>query len=325
MDNVKIVQLCESFDVLYDTLATQAIYSKENQLIRLIGFDCEMITDNQECNKEIYETYIKNHPEVKPYNNIIICKIIIYTNDFCVIVDLSETKAMPIKLIEILKNDSWIKTGVGIANDFIILSENYSLGILVGEIEIKNIALMCGINKPNLLEIYRSLTNDNTLNKTKSSSDWSGDMTLSQIIYAKNDGYMSYIIGKKIFNMICPVIKNAFTQASNSVCDAFSFSSEDIDYSLKNELTQSRESIHDGPLTPPLDISIESSSVNYVGKLQEYAQHNNIELPIYKEIQTLNNTFTIQCNFINEQTIGIGKCKKDAKKEAARIMLEKIT
>ena len=199
MDNITIIESIDDFIKIYPKLEKASIYYQETTSIRLIGLDCEMISKNNV--NDTYEKYLSEHLEVIPYNDIIICKIIIYTEGICIIIDLGKFDDIPKQLIEILKNDSWIKTGVGISNDLIILSHNYSLGMLVGCIEIKNIGIICGIPNPNLLELYKLLINDNHMSKSKNTSfDWSQELTLSQIKYARNDGYMSYMIGKKILN-----------------------------------------------------------------------------------------------------------------------------
>jgi len=305
MDDVNIITSSDEFEKIYYKLEESSFY--ESSIIHLIGFDCEMITKNN--HNEIFDNYLCEHPKIEPYNNIIICKIIIYTEKLCIIIDLTKMYDLPLLLIDILKNDSWIKTGVGISNDFIILSHNYELGILVGEIEIKNIGFLCNISNPNLLELYRLLTNDNLMLKIKNKSNWSQELSLSQIKYAINDGYMSYMIGKKIFSILCPILKNIFR--------------------LNNNLYEKSNLIHNNIISLSTNnlfndnLSIETNDDNYyINKLQEHAQKNNLLLPKYNEflVNNINEQYHCICSHEGNITYGIGKTKKIAKKESAESM-----
>ena len=308
MDHINIVESADGFKDVYPKLEKASIYHQDTSIIRLIGFDCEMISKNNSI--DIYDKYISEHLEIIPFNDIVVCKIIIYTDGLCIIVDLAKCNNVPIQLIEILKNDSWIKTGVGISNDFMILSHNYSLGMLVGCIEIKNIGILCGISNPNLLEIYKLLINDNHMTKSKTTSfNWSGELTLSQIKYARNDGYMSYMIGKKILQQLCPIMQNIIKQ--------------NIEYNLSktsplNEFHRSfsDDNIH---LTEKMD---SSDNINYIGKLQEHSQKNNNNLPKYEDcgMNEITGQFKCMCFYQDHSLCGIGKTKKEAKKQSAQLM-----
>lgn len=294
-DDVYIIDSNDSFNDIYDLLSNKSII-KTDPTIRLIGFDCEMISENT-YTKSFYQ-YLKDNPQVRPYNNIIVCKILLHTDSLCVLIDLVKMTAVPNKLVDILKNESWIKTGVGISNDMLILSENYSLGQFNGHIEMKNIGVLCGIEEPNLLEMYKLLSHDISMTKFKTQlSDWSKDFTLEQIKYAKNDAYMSYIIGKKMFNIICPVLKNTFMHDIQSYDDII--------------------------VSKPIALKMsQTDQINYVGKLQEYAQKNEIGLPKYIELTKGPNSFDCRCIFNEERCIDKGKNKKEAKQNAAHLMCQ---
>jgi hypothetical protein len=255
MDIINIIESIDDFVKVYPKLEKASIYHQNTFTIRLIGLDCEMISKNNLS--DTYDKYVLEHPEIIPYNNIIICKIIIYTEGICIIVDLAKINCIPKQLIEILKNDSWIKTGVGISNDFIILSHNYSLGMLVGNIELKNVGLLSGISNPNLLELYKLLLNDNHIHKSKNTSfDWSQELTLSQIKYARNDGYMSYMIGKKLLQQLCSMIQIIIKQniehniptTKNSNSGSLSngsLSDDEYKYSYSSDLKTIKNNIKD--------------------------------------------------------------------------------
>lgn len=293
-DDVYIIDSNDSFNDIYDLLSNKSII-KTDPTIRLIGFDCEMISENTYTKS--FHQYLKNNPHIAPYNNIIVCKILLHTDSLCVLIDLTKMATVPDKLVNILKNESWIKTGVGISNDMLILSENYSLGQFNGHIEMKNIGVLCGIEEPNLLEMYKLLSHDISMTKFKTQlSDWSKDFTLEQIKYAKNDAYMSYIIGKKMFNVICPVLKNTFMHEIHS---------------------------NDKIISKPIALKMsQTDQINYVGKLQEYAQKNEISLPKYIEFIKEPHEFGCGCIFNEKKCIGDGKNKKDAKQNAAHLMCQ---
>ena len=323
MDNVTIVESIENFEKVCPILDKISIYHQDPTIIRLIGFDCEMISKNNLNN--IYDNYLKHHLEVIPYNDIIICKIIIYTEGLCIIIDLVKMNLLPPQLIDILKNDSWIKTGVGISNDFIILSHNYSLGMIVGCIELKNIGILCGIQTPNLLDFYKIITNDNKMSKSRDiPHDWTQELTLSQIKYACNDGYMSYIIGKKILQQLCPIITNIIKQ--NSEINIFPVKKGKISPNINsNEQNLSDNDLFENYLNNSILIEkIDSSNINYIGKLQEHSQKNNFPLPKYNEDISDQLTYIYICTYQGQTTKGIGNTKKEAKQNSANAMYIKI-
>ena len=330
MDNINIIESIDSFIKVYPKLEKASIYHQDASIIRLIGLDCEMISKNNLI--ETYEKYLSEHSEITPCNDIVICKIIIYTERLCIIVDLAKFDCLPKQLIEILKNDSWIKTGVGISNDFTILSHNYSLGMLVGCIELKNIGILCGIQNPNLLELYKLLINDNQITKSKNSSfDWSQELTLSQIKYARNDGYMSYIVGKKILQQLCPIIQNTIkqnienniTQNITKTKNSLSTSSDDDNLYSSDNGYLSENNNYDDLLIEKME-SIDN--INYIGKLQEHSQKNNIPLPKYEECGVLESSsqFKFTCFYQDYCVSGFGKTKKEAKRQAAYLMYNLI-
>ncbi len=328
MDNINIIESIDSFIKVYPKLEKASIYYQDASTIRLIGLDCEMISKNNLI--ETYEKYLLEHSEITPYNDIVICKIIIYTEGLCIIIDLAKFNCLPKQLIEILKNDSWIKTGVGISNDFTILSHNYSLGMLVGSIELKNIGLLCGIQNPNLLELYKLLINDNQIAKSKNSSfDWSQELTLSQIKYARNDGYMSYIVGKKILQQLCPIIQNTIkqnienniTQNITKTKNSRSTSSDDDNLSDNGNVSENNN--YDDILIEKMELN---DNINYIGKLQEHSQKNNIPLPKYEECGVLESSgqFKYNCFYQDHSISGVGKTKKEAKRQSAYLMYNLI-
>jgi hypothetical protein len=202
---------------------------------------------------------------------------------------------LPQKLINIIKNDSWVKYGVGIEQDLKILSNNYNLGQCCGSIELKNIALMAKINNPNLERLYNLLIGDH-VKKSSSVCDWSLELTNEQLNYAVKDAIMSYQLGNELLKpCICFI---------NDTCNnKVSLNNIPINFINNNNNNNNNNII----------------SVNYIGKLNEFAQQKNYIFPIYKETLDYNNNknFICECTFINKITTGNGSSKKKAKYMAA--------
>lgn len=302
---INIIESEEAFDQIYEALAEKAVI-KSNPVIRLIGLDCEMI--NQHQYPKSFEKYLELHPRIIPHNQTIVCKLQIYTEGLCILIDLVKMAFIPDKLAELLKNESWLKTGVGISNDILLLSVNYNLGQCSSCLEMKNIASLCDIATPNLLDVYRTMTGDFSMNKDRVQlSDWSLEFTLEQIRYARNDAYMSYVIGKKMIGIMCPALKNTLVKIDESSC--IMKCTDDPVFSGKKQ---------------PLCIKMPTTDItNYVGRLQEYSQKNNKAMPIYEETTTsVKGTFVCGCEFEGKKVTGFGKNKKDAKQDAAKKMFD---
>lgn len=68
-----------------------------------------------------------------------------------------------------------------------------------------------------------------------------------------------------------------------------------------------------------------SAEVNYVGKVNEFANHYRQRQPCYSDEAPINGTFVIQCTFMNNNTFGYGKTKKAAKQHSAELMWKKYS
>ncbi|XP_049825467.1 uncharacterized protein LOC109602504 [Aethina tumida] len=66
------------------------------------------------------------------------------------------------------------------------------------------------------------------------------------------------------------------------------------------------------------------AEVNYVGKVNEFANHYRQRQPCYSDEAPINGTFVIQCTFMNNNTFGYGKTKKAAKQHSAELMWKKL-
>jgi len=211
------------------------------------------------------------------------------------VIDLCKIgKNLPENLIKMLVSANWIKTGIDVTNDMRYLSFNYELGVIGGIFDIKQIAQICDNITPNLINVYSQLYNTEYIKNTDViTCDWSDELTMKMINYCAEDAYLSYKIGKKIIENITktflPILKTS------------------VD---KLELRQ--------------NIVIENVPTNWIGKIQEYAQQNNYQPPVYTELDKDNDNFIIMCEFNKKQSYGKCKSKKSAKQKAARNMYQLI-
>ena len=60
-------------------------------------------------------------------------------------------------------------------------------------------------------------------------------------------------------------------------------------------------------------------NINYIGKIQEYAQKNELKMPVYRELQGYA-PFKMECKFLNRSTVGKAGSKKKAKTLASANM-----
>jgi hypothetical protein len=213
-------------------------------------------------------------------------------------------KILPNNLLKIIKNSCWIKGGVGIDNDLSILSQNYNLENCEGGIELKNIGLLAGTSNPNLEFMYNTLLGD-THKKGSSICDWSKELNEEQLTYAAHDAIMSFHLTNIILE---PSIKAIRTIMSEKKLNS-KLSLNMINVINTNNL---KKDIND---------------INYIGRLNEYAQRESRQLPNYIELErSLNNNFPfkIGCEFKGIQTQSCGHSKKEAKQKAAKLLCEKI-
>ncbi len=253
----------------------------------LIGFDVEKISR-------------ANHSEsfVNVGNWICIvecdtacCLIQLATDSMVLICNLVKIgHPIPRKLLDIVSNGSWIKVGVGIDQDLANLSDNYNMRHCEGGIELRNIALMAKISKPNLENLYSHMLGKHIQKKT-SICDWTQELTQDQLECAAKDAIMSYQLGKTILTPAIDAIKNSVHDAMN-----FEFIG-DIEYKTT------------------------ATDDNWVGQLNEIAQKRCIDMPVYISSEHLNG-FKYECSFDFDCTEGIGKSKKEAKRDAAQKMIE---
>jgi hypothetical protein len=288
--------------------------------IYLVGMDIETFSkDNFPKSFENAKAWVpmlisKEHINYNNNNKNIACIIQLCSNKLCLIINLVKLKGiMPKKLVSIIKNDSWVKVGVGIELDLSILSDNYNLGHCSGGIEIKNLALLAHYKNPNLEALFSQFIGNYT-KKTSSICDWSQELTESQLLYAARDSIMSL----QIFNhIIKPSIDNLISIKNES------------DTKLNNILKIKFNNLN----TNAMNMNMNNNNINttnYIGNLNEYAQKNKLLSPIYEDKliedhkyhQQNNLPFSTLCKFNNIIIEGLGDTKKDARQNAAKQILQ---
>lgn len=298
MDTI-IINNCDEFNNNYKLLKQNAD-TKSIPATYLVGFDIEFFS------KANYpESFKKAHKWL--YNlesDQVTCLIQIATKNLCFIIMVKNMPKLPSKLINIIKNDSWIKVGVGIENDLAILSQNYNLGHCMGAIEIKNIALLANFKKQNLEYLFNKLIGAH-IKKTSSICDWSKELTKDQLEYAARDAIMSL----QLFNNIMePTIKYLEDIDQNSIQNnLLSINIIGLNNSNKKEKIK------------------ENNNVNYIGMLNNISQElfKNNNRPVYNiDIKDDEPRFECKCIYNGNITTSRDTSKKKAKELAAKKMLE---
>nr|CAI5843059.1 unnamed protein product [Callosobruchus analis] len=70
------------------------------------------------------------------------------------------------------------------------------------------------------------------------------------------------------------------------------------------------------------DADDEPESLNYVGQLNEIASVRQFPYPTYQEHKSSSSNFVVECQFLNQSTVGTGPSKKSARQKAAQLMID---
>lgn len=285
---IEYIDSTEQFISKYSTFKENSKIHSKGYPIYHIGLDCEYIS------KSSFPESFENSKTwtTQRSHDISICLIQLANPKSCLVIDLTKLgPALPTQLIDIIKSSNWIKTGVGIDLDITYLSDNFNLGQCNGCFDIKTFANLSGCETPNL-EFLNNVLGFATLDKSLNSiNDWSKPLTINQLKYASNDAISSYNIGSLMVNSLKKSFNNNLNQKS--------FFNSNV-----------------SNVTQTISIS-ENTEINYVGKLQELAQKENILFPTYVE-SIVNTKFKCECNFKNKISDGYGTNKKMAKNESAK-------
>ena len=279
----------------------------DKQKIFHVGLDTEFICkDNHGESFKNSINWVENNTDTC----ISVCVLQLYSCSensdigICFVINLVKMgKPLPKNLIKILKSKSWIKTGVSVENDLEYLSLNYNLGNCSGGIDLDALAIMSNYNSTSLENLYNLLfTNSNiNINKKHQFFDWSQELTDDKIEYASLDALMSFELGKLFFNPIKDLL-----------------SLEVVNHKIVNSQ----------PVNLIKSFDRNDQHINYIGKIQEYAQRNELTLPNYKITYEDNKKhpklFTYECFFVGKFTSSTCTSKKKSKNESARKMFKLI-
>lgn len=216
--DVFLIENDSDFTNHYNTLKDKAFVCKG---IYAVGFDAEFLDKNNFPESfEQSEQWVKNNSQ-----GIVPCIVQIAAKDFCMIINLVKMKNnLPLKLLKIFTSKAWIKAGVNIDNDMLVLSNAYNLGHCSGTFELQSLAMIQGCQTPNLAFLTGQA-------KKKSLSDWSQPLTDNQIKYAMNDAFMSYNVFKHYIDLLqVKIIKTRTTSYTNYIGKV-------NEYCQKNSLT----------------------------------------------------------------------------------------
>ena len=327
-----IVNNTDDFHKYYPLLKnTAAIGSTPD--IYLVGFDIETFSkDNfpQSFNKAI--EWLPNANNANNTNiNTIVCLIQLASDKVCLIINLVKLKGvLPKKLINIIKNDSWVKVGVGIELDLANISNNYNLGHCSGGIEVRNLALMAHYTKPNLEFMFSQFVGT-YVKKTSSICDWSQELSQEQLLYAAKDAIMSlevfkYIIKPSIDNLT--KIKNDNDTKIKDILTIDFQNLNTVQNTIQNTIKNTIQNTIQNTIHNDIVDQHNVNTINYVGILNEYAQKHKIKLPLYEDImindmklhQQHRESFKCTCKYLDHIIEGVGATKKDAKQNAAKQM-----
>jgi len=275
----------------------------DGQKVYVVGLDTEFISkDNYPESFEKSSQWVINNS-----CRVATCILQVASKSVCLVINLVKMgKPLPKKLIKLLTSESWIKLGVGIDNDMRLISSNYQLGHCSGSIELKTFALIAGHPTPNLELLYNQLIGGH-VKKTDSVHDWTKDLTDEQISYAAKDAIMSYQLGISILNPSVSNIKNVIDKHK----------SDKLEFTIGND---------DDFKVAKIQKS-EDQKINYVGRLNEYAQQFKLTSPEYSSVADTSKhpiKFIITCMFEGKKTDAMGLSKQEAKNIAAKLMLEQI-
>lgn len=280
--NVCLVNTVEDFNKIYHILHDKSLIS-ENPNIHHIGFDTEYI------NKIDYPEITSTFPgQINP--TIAICQIQIFAGDFCVIISI-HNMLLPPKLKDIITSTSWYKTGVDVASDLEKIMQCFGiLNSITLYIDLKINAFLEKINKPNLENLVNIFIDEHYKKITTPINNWTLPLEANpQLLkYAIDDAYFSWLLGKRYINIE-------------------DFNAEKLKYPLVINYNFRKTQ--------------ELEKINYISILQEFLQKKQKSIPIYLELPPENGKFCIQCIVGENTTSGQAKNKKEAKRLAAKNMI----
>jgi len=195
-----------------DILEEDAIVNESTRTY-CIGFDAEFISKSnypnsfRKCTNWVIDT---------PTNEAV-CLIQIASKKYVFLIYLPGIGLpLPKRLKKIFLGEKWLKTGVGIEGDLRKICENYRLSHFHGSFELKTLAEVGNIKKPNLVNLYSLFVGrQHYKDKSQSVCDWSLPLRESKKIkYAARDAIMSY----QLFQyMLEPTLNHIHSKAESKL------------------------------------------------------------------------------------------------------------
>ena len=208
MNNQYKVILIDSREKLsqLDLLKEDALENKHTHTY-VIGFDAEFISKanhNQSFNRS--KNWLLDTP-----TNEAVCVIQLASENYSFLIHLPKIGLpLPSKLKKIIMSDKWLKSGVGIEGDLRKICDNYRLPYYSGSFELKTLAEVGKIRKPNLVNLYSLFVGQQHFkDKSQSICDWSLPLVeKKKIEYAARDAIMSYQVFKYMMTPSLNLIKS---------------------------------------------------------------------------------------------------------------------
>jgi hypothetical protein len=299
----------------------------------LVGFDTE---------------YVEGNPKK-------VCVIQMGTADLVLVIHVSRWgNYIPKQLLQAIQSPAWIKVGVGVGLDLHYISVQYKLGHCSGGIDLRNMALTMRLPHTSLVGLYNHFLKPMPQLPEKAQSsvhNWNlpGALPKQKVEYAGKDAYMGYAIFKA---MLAPVIQVHSPTQKRTGSSSINLLDEDEEDNVKGnpQVPETTKLLLD--LTPPSSVisptfvdhvepilfpqpspmSVMDTEVyapplriiNYVGRLNEYAQQQHVAPPKYAFGSTFAGEHTCLCTFCNGSAQGIARSKKLAKQQASNLMLKRV-
>ena len=186
-----------------DLLEKDALVNEKSRTY-CIGFDAEFISRANHSNSFQYT----NQWVIETPTNEAVCLIQIASKNYVFLIYLpSIGLPLPKRLKKIIVGEKWLKAGVGIEGDLRKICDNYKLSHFYGSFELKTLAEVGNIKKPNLTNLYSLFVGkQHYKDKSQSICDWSLPLNnKKKIKYAARDAIMSY----QLFDsMLKPTLDN---------------------------------------------------------------------------------------------------------------------
>ena len=190
-----------------------------------IGFDAEFISaSNHPYSFKKCRNWVIDTP-----TNEAVCLIQIASKKYVFLIHLPGIGLpLPKKLKKIFLGEKWLKTGVGIEGDLRKICDNYRLSHFHGSFELKTLAEVGNIRKPNLVNLYSLFVGkQHYKDKSQSVCDWSLPLRESnKIKYAARDAIMSY----QLFQYMMKPTLNHIISKSESKLDV------QLEINIENDL-----------------------------------------------------------------------------------------